>query len=203
MSAKGKICGLILAAGLSSRMGDFKPLLPLCGKTLIENTVDSMLRGGAESIVVVTGYRGDEIEDTLRKYYTESVVFARNPDYGTTDMMRSIQIGCRAMPSCDAFFLLPGDMPAIRQDTFLRIKAAYSGEKSILFPTLNGWRKHPPLIDARFIPEICSFREEGGLRQFWKYHEDSIREIPVDDIGVWVDLDTRDDYDKYKNSMNS
>ena len=60
------ICGLILVAGLSSRMGDFKPLLPLCGKTLIENTVDSMLRGGAEKIVVVTGYRGNEVEEILR-----------------------------------------------------------------------------------------------------------------------------------------
>lgn len=193
------ICGLILVAGLSSRMGDFKPLLPLCGKTLIENTVDSMLRGGAEKIVVVTGYRGNEVEDILRNGYAEQVIFARNPDYETTDMMHSIQFGCRAMPECDAFFLLPGDMPAVRQDTFMRMENAYSGEQSIIFPTLDGWRKHPPLIDARFIPAICSFCEEGGLRQFWKYHKDSIREVPVDDIGVWVDLDTPKDYQSCKN----
>lgn len=34
-----KKVGLITAAGLSSRMGDFKPLMPLCGRTVIENTV--------------------------------------------------------------------------------------------------------------------------------------------------------------------
>ena len=55
-----RICALILAAGLSRRMGEFKPLLPLGGTTVIENTVEAALSGGAESTVVVTGYRGDE-----------------------------------------------------------------------------------------------------------------------------------------------
>ncbi len=45
-SVRRRIGGLILAAGLSSRMGDFKPLMPLRGKTLIENTIDSLLLCG-------------------------------------------------------------------------------------------------------------------------------------------------------------
>ena len=53
-----RICGLIVAAGLSSRMGCFKPLLPLRGKTVIENTIDSMLLCGISPVVIVLGYRG-------------------------------------------------------------------------------------------------------------------------------------------------
>lgn len=53
-----RIGGLILAAGLSSRMGDFKPLMPLRGKTLIENTIDSLLLCGVAPIVVVLGPPG-------------------------------------------------------------------------------------------------------------------------------------------------
>ena len=55
-----RIGGLILAAGLSSRMGDFKPLMPLRGKTLIENSIDSLLLCGVDPIVVVLGaFPGD------------------------------------------------------------------------------------------------------------------------------------------------
>lgn len=191
------VCGLILAAGLSSRMGDFKPLMSLRGKTLIENAVDSILTGGAQSVVVVTGHRGAELESFLHSRYGEQVIFARNNDFAKTDMMHSIQIGCRALPPCDAFFLLPGDMPVVRQSTFQKLLQARSADaKSVVFPTLGGYRKHPPLVDARLIPEILSFDGEGGLRGLWQQHEELIRTVPVDDEGVWMDLDTRHDYEQ-------
>ena len=57
-----KINGLIVAAGLSSRMKDFKPLMKINNKPLIMNTIDSLRQGGIKDIYVVVGYRGDEIE---------------------------------------------------------------------------------------------------------------------------------------------
>ncbi|MFT4005758.1 MAG: NTP transferase domain-containing protein [Lacrimispora sp.] len=57
MLRTSSVCGLILAAGLSSRMGDFKPLMPFKGKALIESTIDSMLAAGVKQIVIVLGYR--------------------------------------------------------------------------------------------------------------------------------------------------
>ena len=192
------ICGLILAAGLSTRMQAFKPLMPFRGKTLIENTIDSVFSGGAEKIVVVTGHRADELEPLLRETYGDRVVIARNPDFATTDMLHSIRIGCRALPRCDAFFLLPGDMPVVRESTFRRIRERRDASVSVIFPTLDGFRKHPPLVDYRLVPEIESFDGEGGLRQLWKQHEALIRTVPVDDTGVWVDLDTLEDYKNCK-----
>ena len=192
------ICGLILAAGLSRRMGEFKPLMPFRGKTLIENTIDSILESGAEKVVVVTGYRADELEAHLREVYGSRVILTRNPDYASTDMLHSIRIGCRALPECDAFFLLPGDMPVVRQSTFRSVLAQRDGTVSVIFPTLDGYRKHPPLVDSRLIPEILAFDRDGGLRQFWKEREALIRTVSVDDAGVWVDLDTQEDYKKCK-----
>lgn len=194
---KSNLCGLILAAGLSSRMGEFKPLMPLQGKTLIENTVGSVLNGGARSAVVVTGYRGEEVEAVLRSRYGNRVLLVRNPDFAETDMLRSIQIGCRVMPDCDAFFLLPGDMPVVRESTFRMLRSARPTDvSSVIFPTLGGFRKHPPLVDARLIPEILAFQGSGGLRELWRQHEDLIQTVPVDDRGVWVDLDTQQDYQR-------
>ena len=199
MHQRETICALILAAGLSQRMGDFKPLLPLRGKTLIENSVESVLSGGAETAVVVTGYRASEVENVLRRSFGERVDFARNPDYASTDMMRSIQIGAAALPDCGAFFLLPGDMPVVAAGTFDKLLAAREQEvASAIFPTLDGYRKHPPLIDARLIPAIRTFDGDGGLRELWKRYENDILTVAVDDAGVWVDLDTPADYQECK-----
>ena len=187
-----RIGGLILAAGLSSRMGDFKPLMPLRGKTLIENTIDSLLLCGVNSVTVVVGYRGREVERILRsRYFGGTVTVAYNRDYAFTDMLTSVKIGLAAMPAYDAFFLLPGDMPMVRKETFLAVaRAMPPSGGSIVFPTLEGYRKHPPLIDRRFIPEILHYEGQEGLRGLWRPHEDAIVTVPVDDTGCWTDIDT-------------
>lgn len=188
--------GLILAAGLSSRMGDFKPLMPFKGKTLIESTIDSMLSAGVNQIVVVLGYRGDDIQAVLRLHYGKEIIYTRNPDYEITDMLTSIQYGLKAMPYCKSFFLLPGDMPNVKKSTFQRLlEAEPSDRPAIIFPTLSGHRKHPPLIHYDFLNTILQFKEDGGLRMLWKHLEDSIIQVPVEDEGVWMDLDTRKDYE--------
>lgn len=191
-----RINGLILAAGLSSRMGDFKPLMPLRGKTLIENSIDSMLLAGVNQVVVVLGHRGDDLEAILRsRYVGDTIVTIYNRAYATTDMLTSVKVGLSVMPDCDAFFLLPGDMPVVAKETFLAVyRAMPEGSAEITFPTLEGYRKHPPLIDKAFIPEIMDYQGEGGLRGLWQRHQDKIETVAVDDIGCWTDLDTFEQY---------
>lgn len=191
------VSALILAAGLSRRMGEFKPLLPLRGKPLIVNTAASVLRGGAESAVVVTGYRAAEVEDALGHTFGAQVRCVRNVDYAASDMLRSAQIGAAALGPCGAFFLLPGDMPVIAPSTFERLLETRSRQHAaVIFPTLDGYRKHPPLIDAELIPEIIGFSGEGGLRGLWKRYEAQTLDVPVDDAGVWIDVDTPADYER-------
>ncbi len=199
-----KINGLIVAAGLSSRMGDtgFKPLLPLRGKTIIETTIDSMLHAGAEQVVIVLGYRAEEIKKVLLQTEADKrgqLLFAYNHNPMETDMLFSIQSGLAAMPICDAFFLLPGDMPLVADTTFLELlQVREQTGASLVFPCINGRRKHPPLIDYHLIPLICSYTGENGLRGVWiqyeTQHPEQIREIAVTDQGCMTDIDTSDDY---------
>ena len=193
-----RIGGLILAAGCSKRMGDFKPLMPLRGKTLIENAIDSMLLCGVDPIVVVLGHRGQDMEAILNsRYLGDTLTLVYNHDYAATDMLTSVKLGLAAMPPCDAFFLLPGDMPVVAKETFLAVyRAMPELGSAITFPTLDGYRKHPPLIDASFIPEILKYDGENGLRGFWTLHEDSIVTVAVDDVGCWTDLDTFAQYSR-------
>lgn len=48
-----KINSIIQAAGLSSRLQAFKPLLKLQNKTVIESCIDSMIRAGANQVILV------------------------------------------------------------------------------------------------------------------------------------------------------
>lgn len=191
------INGIITAAGLSSRMGDFKPLLKLKDKTMIECSVDSMLNAGVDQAVVVLGYRAKEVGKLLRERYDPTrVLCADNPFYAETDMMASVKTGISALPPCDAFYLLPGDMPAVRKDTFDALKETMAGTKAaVVFPTFEGHREHPPLISWDLRELILGFHGEGGLKTVWEQLEDRILEVPVEDRGCRMDADTREDYD--------
>lgn len=187
--------GLVLAAGQSRRMGEFKPLLPLRGRTVIENTVDCLLDAGVETVVVVLGYRAEEIEVCLRTRYADGRVrFAYNRRYAETDMLASVREGLAVLPPCRAFFLLPGDMPLISADTCqVLARAMPEGLGHIVFPLLDGRRAHPPLIGADFIETICAYDGPDGLRGFWR-EQRNILTVPVSDIGCLQDLDTPEQY---------
>lgn len=192
------ISGIVLAAGLSSRMKVFKPFLKLKEKTIIENSIDSMFKSGVEKVIVVLGYRGKEIQEFLQyKYDPLKIVFIYNDKYAETDMLTSIKIGISALDECDAFYILPGDMPVINTKTFLKVKEAMVKTNAVIaFPTINGYRKHPPLISKDLIDYIINFNSDGGLRELWKLFEDKIVNVIVDDLGCMMDADTKEDYDK-------
>ena len=193
-----KVMGLILAAGLSRRMGEFKPLMRLGAKTLLEQSIDSLLAGGAERVVIVLGFRADDVARLLRKAYpAHRLLPVLNPAYASTDMLASIQIGLRAMPPCDACLLLPGDMPAVSPDTMrLLADTMRAGNANVVFPMVGGFRKHPPLIRASCIRDILSYRGEGGLRGLWRQYGDRLADVPVSDEGCLLDADTAEDFQR-------
>jgi CTP:molybdopterin cytidylyltransferase MocA len=198
-----KINGIILAAGLSSRMEGFKPLLKLKKKTIIEYSIDSMLHAGVQQVVVVLGYRAPEVEAVLLSRYEYSrLVLVRNSHYAERDMLMSVKTGISALPVCDAFFLLPGDMPAVNSQTFLKVKETLVRSQALIaFPSLEGHRKHPPLISAKCMDTICKFDGTGGLREVWKQLESEIVTVAVDDAGCKLDADTRADYHRLVDYM--
>ena len=187
--------GLIVAAGMSRRMGTCKPLMQVAGKPLLAHTVDSMLAGGAHHVVVVLGHLRMAVATALQTYDARLLTLADNPDYETTDMLASIKIGLQAMPPCDAFWLLPGDMPAVRPATFHALSSALEASRAQLaFPTVQGYRKHPPLVREGRRQAIQQYCGAGGLRGFWHTCAGSIAEVAVQDPGCLMDADTPEDF---------
>ncbi len=65
LSYQDKISALILAAGLSSRMGQFKPLMPLGDRTVLASAIQPFRAAGIEDVRVVTGYRASDLSPVL------------------------------------------------------------------------------------------------------------------------------------------
>lgn len=193
-----QVNGLVLAAGMSSRMGAFKPLLPLDGKTVIECTIDSLLAGGAAQVALVLGRRAADVAALLQKRYPPNVLaLVVNAQYETTDMLASVKLGLQALPPCDAFFLLPGDIPAVAPAT-CRALAQHMRQTgaSAVFPVYNGKEEHPPLVAAGCIETILGYTGAGGLRGVWQQLAGQTALLPVNDAGCAMDADTPADYDR-------
>lgn len=188
--------GIILAAGLSSRMEAFKPLLTLKNKTMIEHSVESMLVAGVQEVIVVLGHRAAAVEAVLRKHdQAFRLVLVQNRNYAKTDMFASVKIGLASLTACDAFYLLPGDMPAVHSRTYLALQKALAGKKALVaFPVMDGRRKHPPLVAWECAQSILRSESTGGLREVWQQFEPRIIHVPVMDRGCLLDADTKGDY---------
>jgi CTP:molybdopterin cytidylyltransferase MocA len=208
MDGKTLHAGLILCAGLSSRMGDFKPLLPLDGeKTMVECAIDSMERAGVDHIVLVLGHRGDDILRVLGRRDRPFLKTVRNPRYADTDMMESARIGLAAVQSWDAveaFFVLPADMPIIRSRTYGDlIRCMRRNSCKVVVPVYRDKAGHPPLVHADCLERLLAHDGEGGLKAaLGAFSRDTVY-LPVDDRGCVLDADTPADYRSLLSYHNS
>lgn len=194
MRKKNKIAALVLAAGYSSRMGDFKSLLTLGGIRVIERVIHTFRRAGITDITVVVGHRADELIPLLDSLEVRHV-FNENYDAG---MFFSIVKGVQSLqPETEAIFLLPGDMPLVKSHTVRLICRAFNKVKAdVIYPVFKKRRGHPPLIAASCFSGILSGNGIGGLRQILEERKGETYDVEVLDEGILLDLDTREDYQK-------
>jgi len=186
MKATGAV---LVAAGLSSRMGAFKPMLPFGNSTISRHLVTMLKDMGIGPIVVVTGYRGDELQQHL--FFT-GVRFVKNERYGETQMFDSVCMGIRAISrDCERLMILPVDVPAIMPDT---IRQQLMIDAPIIRVVCHGEPGHPIMLWSHVAEGLCGYQGEGGLRGAIENSGIAITNIEVDDEGIYRDLDTREQY---------
>ncbi|MEA4923072.1 MAG: histidine phosphatase family protein [Eubacteriaceae bacterium] len=195
MGRNSTSAGVILAAGYSSRMGAFKPLLPLGGKTVIETVIDSATDAGIEDIVVVTGYDHEKLEKFLKKK-APKVRTAFNPDHDE-GMFTSIKAGLRAMDrAMDGCFIMPVDCPVFGSDVLKKI--IRQAEEDFAVPVYMGKKGHPLFVPSAYWEEIISYDGPGGLKGVTDKCFEKMKRIPVDTEGVVLDMDDPAGYEEVK-----
>lgn len=197
------VAGLILAAGFSSRMGEFKPTALVPGGPMVLVQIRLLLEAGLGRIEVVTGHRHQEIEELLQGHPEcgGRVRTVFNPRY-PEGMFSSIQAGVQVLsPDTRAFFVLPSDCPGVRAETLLRLMADFKASPcDAVFPRCNGHRGHPPLLAAHLLPELTAWQGEGGLRAFLCAR--NTRELAFADPSILNDLDTPEDLARFRQAFS-
>ncbi len=190
----GECSALILCAGRSSRMGAFKPLLPLGEETLLERVIRLFREAGIADVTAVLGHRAECAVPVLQRH---GVRPALNDRYDE-GMLSSVKAGVGTLNrSRRAFFLLPVDIPLVRPETLQALIGAFrEGTADICRPCFRGRRGHPPLISSTLIPAIVEFDGPGGLRTFLARYRGSTADVAVEDPGILLDLDRHDDYER-------
>lgn len=181
---------VITAAGMSRRMGDFKPLLKVGDKTLIEREIECFHECGINDIVIVTGYRADELENQVSHL---DVDFVRNEAYATTQMFDSVCLGLNYMKGKVDRILFTHSDVLFSVDTVQKLMDA---EGTLVITMYEAAFGHPIIFNAKFITKITSFSGEGGLRAALE----AIPEIDptflrVQDVGAVMDADSPEDYE--------
>ena len=187
-----RVVAIVLAAGLSSRMKQFKPLLPLGGVTALERVVRTFYEAGVADVRVVIGHRFEELEPVIERRGARPVM---NRSY-LDGMFSSVVAGIGSLDSqVDAFFVLPVDVPLVRPETIRHLLQVYGQSRAdLLYPCFLGRRGHPPLIAGRHAQAIADWEGEGGLRAALARWGATALEVTVADDLVLCDMNTPDAY---------
>lgn len=182
------VSAILLAAGQSKRMGRLKQLMPLGNSTILEQSLANLLGSQITDVVVVLGYRAEELTKRLSGQPVKIVV---NPVY-RQGMGSSIAAGLKFVDSqAPAVMLTLGDQPYVDSPTINRlIEAFQNNNRGIIIPTYKGKRGHPLIFAKKYQPQLARLKSDIGGREIIRENPGDILEVPVDCEGVVIDIDT-------------
>ena len=193
-----KTGAIILAAGMSSRMGRFKPLLEVGSTTAIRRIIATIQSAGAAPVVFVTGYQAELLEAHVSGL---GVVCRRNEKYESSQMLDSIKIGLRyIMGVCEQVLVTPTDVPLFSEATVRKLSALGAGAA---IPVYGGRSGHPMLISGNLFTAVESYDGDGGLAGAIKAAGCPIERLEVEDEGILLGMNTPEEYKRLLDRMAS
>lgn len=193
------VLALVLAAGLSTRMGQPKLLLDWGGKTVLQTVLLTLHSAGIERIYTVVGANREAIQQSILSL-TFPVRTVFNPDYSNGEMTDSIKVGIKSVPrNTAAVLIVLGDQPQMEAEVVRGVLDDYKKTGArIIVPSYQLRRGHPWLIEKSLWGELENLSPSYTLRDFLRKHHDEIRYIEVETPTVLQDLDTPQDYQQLK-----
>ena len=172
-------------------MGEENKLLSrIDGVPLVHRALGSLKGAAIEQIVVVLGHQADEVRKVLDG---DDLTFAENPDY-EAGLASSLRCGLKALPGVAAVAVMLGDMPEVRPETIDRLFETINAADGILVavPTWQGKRGNPVVWHRVLFDPMIELEGDQGARSLLKRYSAFVAEVPVDDPGVCLDVDTEE-----------
>ncbi|MBA2467942.1 MAG: nucleotidyltransferase family protein [Chloroflexia bacterium] len=192
MTRPGPVHGIVLAAGMSRRLGHPKQLLDVGGKPLIRHVVERCLGSSLDAIWVVVGHEAEAVRQDLANLDIEIVV---NPNYAS-GQASSLIAGLEAASSvADAVVIALGDQPLIAPEAIDRLVAARRMDRALVAMASYGdERGHPVLFGRELFDELRGIEGDQGGREVIRRHPGDVVLIPGGSAHVPLDVDTEDAY---------
>ena len=188
-----QITAIILAAGLSRRMGaENKLFLEVNGKPMVEQVIERVLASKAERVVIVTS---ELSHDRLLKFRGDRVEVVQNHRY-QEGMTSSIQSGVATVSNAHYMICL-GDQPTITTNTYNLLMGAFrdiEGNRGIVLPFYEGRKGNPVIFSNSYRDAILTHPEPEGCKELVQANKQHVVKVEVEDAGVLLDIDTREDY---------
>jgi molybdenum cofactor cytidylyltransferase len=189
------LSAIVLAAGMSTRMGQNKLLLDFKGKSLIVHAVDTLLASEIDEVVVVLGNEADKLREKLRGRQVRMVV---NPDF-REGLSTSVRAGVSALSrQASGIMIYLADQPLLEPADVNRIlqEFAHAKEvgKSIVVPFFDGQRGNPVLLDSSFREAILGVVGDVGCKGVIRRHPDKVFVVEMENDHVIRDVDNIEEY---------
>lgn len=184
MTYEQSIEAVIVAAGISSRAGAFKPGLPIGGKAMLVRCIEGVY-DVCKRIIVVGGYRIEQLRPLVEGF--KKAICIENPSY-PKGMFTSVKAGL-TLVDADRCFLLPGDVPLIPGSVY---RALLAIDADIVVPTFQGTNGHPVCLSKNVIPRILQEPDNASLQDVIRIF--GYRTLDVDAEEILLDVDTPEDY---------
>lgn len=216
MTEAAYISAIILAAGASTRFGSPKQLLPVAGQPLLARVVDAALASSVQEVIVVLGYRAQEIAPVLAGRPVRIVVNHNWPE----GMASSLRAGLAAVdPQATAAMIILGDQIHLQAREIDAVAQAYRAAWAarsraegpgpiaqaadggghmarptalplIVVPIYQGQRGHPVLFDRALFPELAGLQGDEGGRSLLRRYAHRVMTVETESDGVVADVDT-------------
>ena len=193
------LAAIILAAGDSTRMGRPKALLPDPeGRAFVARLVRTFHTAGVPNIIVVTGSLHAKIADALAADglpVTPQLVNNPQPALG---QVSSLWMGLDAaiQHGVQGVLMTLVDIPMVRPSTVQQVVDTWTQCRApIVRPAVGARHGHPVLFDQAVFDALRHAPITEGARAVVHANADRIVDVPVDDEGCLLDVDTPADYD--------
>ena len=184
---------MLLAAGLSTRMGQPKALLPWMGSSLVEYQLEQMAESRVEGVVLVVGHQAEAVMGRVVGRSGVTVVENRGYERGRAS---SVVAGVGGAPAdAKAILILNVDQPRPAWLIDEVVEAHLSSESKITIPVHEGRRGHPTVFDGSLRDEMLGITEEGlGLKQVVRRDGGRVGNVEVSSSLIYLDMNTPEEY---------
>jgi molybdenum cofactor cytidylyltransferase len=195
-SRAGKIAGLLLAAGESTRMGSPKQLLPLSGSNLLDIVLQQALRSDLDLVNLILGHKATEIRNTLKTDLQHPKLKITQNEHYKEGIGSSIRIGLSEVEvDYDHVMIILSDMPRLTATLInLLIYRFLQSHLSLGALQINDRRTHPVIIGRKFYPELRRLRGDVGARDLFLRYPDQTLFVETGGEYDDRDIDTLKDY---------